>query len=169
MKRLILVRHAKTEPLMGSLSDFERQLKQRGFKDASLVAGELKRKNFNPEVLIASPAKRAIQTARIYAEVFGLQFEEIKQEMFMYDGDTTARMLDFISDLAGNANTVMVVGHNPDMVSLSMLLTQEKFYHFPTSATSVITFDINNWKDMNVGEGQLEFFTYPKELKKRIV
>lgn len=165
MKRLILVRHAKTEPLTDAASDFERKLKKRGRGDASLVAGDLKGKDYVPDVLIASPAKRAIQTALIYAETYGIPEDDIKQAMFVYDGDTTARMLDAIAGLAGNAGTVMVVGHNPDMATLSMLLTREDFYHYPTCASSVIAFSITDWKDMSVGQGRSEYFVYPRLLK----
>ena len=165
MKRLILVRHAKTEPLTDADSDFERKLKRRGLNDSALVAGELKSRGYIPEVLIASPAKRAIQTARVFAEIFGIALNDIKQAMFVYDGDTTARMLDAIAGLAGNAETIMVVGHNPDMATLNMLLTREDFFHYPTSASSVIAFSINDWKDMSVGQGRSEYFVYPRILK----
>lgn len=165
MKKLILVRHAKTEPLTDAASDFERKLKKRGLNDAALVAADLKARGYVPDVLIASPAKRAIQTAQVYAGVFGIQEDDIQQSMFVYDGDTTARMLDAIAGLAGNAETVMVVGHNPDMATLSMLLTREDFFHYPTCASSVIAFSITDWKDMNVGQGKSEYFVYPRILK----
>ncbi len=165
MKRLILVRHAKTEPLTDAASDFERKLKRRGINDAALVARDLKSRAYVPEVLISSPAKRAIQTAHVFAEAYGIPLDDIKQAMFVYDGDTTARMLDAIAGLAGNADTVMVVGHNPDMATLSMLLSREDFYHFPTGACTVITFSITDWQDMNVGQGRSEYFVYPKSLK----
>jgi phosphohistidine phosphatase len=165
MKRLILVRHAKTEPLTDAASDYERKLKKRGLNDAALVADDLKSRAYVPDVLIASPAKRALQTAQIYAKTYGIPDEDIKQAMFVYDGDTTARMLDAIAGLAGNAETVMVVGHNPDMATLSMLLAREDFYHFPTCAASVIAFSITDWKDLNVGQGRSEYFVFPKMLK----
>jgi phosphohistidine phosphatase len=74
-------------------------------------------------------------------------------------------MLDAIAGLAGNADTVMVVGHNPDMATLSMLLTREDFFHYPTCASSVIGFSISNWHDMSVGQGRSEYFVYPRVLK----
>lgn len=165
MKRLILVRHAKTEPLTDAVSDFERKLKKRGLSDAALVAGDLKARDYVPEVIIASPAKRAIQTAEVYAQTFDIPQKDIHQAMFVYDGDTTARMLDAIAGLAGNAETVMVVGHNPDMATLSMLLTREDFYHYPTCASSVISFSITDWQEMNVGQGRSEYFVYPRLIK----
>lgn len=165
MKRLILVRHAKTEALTDAQSDFERKLKKRGHSDADLVARDLLVRALRPEALISSPAVRALQTADIFAGVLQVPVEGRHEARFLYDGDTTAGMLEHLSRLADGADTVMVVGHNPDMASLSMRLTQEHFFHFPTCAAVVISFDIEGWDEMNVGMGRSEYFIYPKALK----
>jgi phosphohistidine phosphatase len=78
MKRLILVRHAKTEPVTDADSDFTRQLKKRGHKDARMIADHLIGKTMVPEVIISSPAHRALQTARIMAGSFNIPESEIK-------------------------------------------------------------------------------------------
>ncbi|WP_044117963.1 SixA phosphatase family protein [Alkaliflexus imshenetskii] len=165
MKRLILVRHAKTEPLTDALSDFERQLKKRGHNDARLVANELKDKGFCPDTIISSPAVRAIQTARVFADVFEIPALQIKQAGFIYDGETTAGLLSGITSMAGGEETVLVVGHNPDIAMLSMRLTGEAFAHFPTTATLVIAFSASTWSDISVGTGRAEYFVYPRLLK----
>lgn len=165
MKQLILVRHAKTEPLSGSISDFDRRLKKRGFEDAQMVSDELTKKKVLPELIISSPAARAMQTAEIMAATFGFSNESIVVAPFIYDGHTTAGFLDGIAALAADKQSVMVVGHNPDMAMLSMKLTGEQFYNFPTTATAVISFGITNWYNMEPGRGKLELFLFPKMLK----
>ena len=165
MKRLILLRHAKTEPLTDAVSDFERKLKKRGIVDANLIAGDLKKRSYLPELIISSPAKRAIQTAGVCAAVFNIPESEIMEERFVYDGDTTARMVAAIAGLAGEYNTVMVVGHNPDVARRIMQLSGTDYFHFPTCAAAVISFAVADWDEVNVGGGKAEYFVYPKLVK----
>ena len=155
MKKLILARHAKTEPLSDAGTDFERKLKKRGITDAGLVA----------ELIISSPARRAMQTARIYAEAFNIPEDDIVVARILYDGDTTERMIAAIAELARDTSTLMVVGHNPDMARLSMLLSSQEFYHYPTSAVTVISFPVMMWQEVEVGRGKADYFTYPRMLK----
>lgn len=165
MKRLILVRHAKTEAFTSSSSDFGRRLKNRGHADSILVATELRNKGYYPQVIISSPAVRAMQTAENMAKSFSIPQNDILVAPFIYDGHTTAGFIDGIVELAKNNDTIMVVGHNPDMAMLAMRLTNESFINFPTTATVVISFAINKWHQMEPGKGKLELFVFPKMLK----
>lgn len=165
MKRLFLVRHAKTEPFSSSGSDFDRKLKKRGHMDARLMAEDLIGKGFQPTLIISSPAARAMETAEIMAVSYSMAIEDIVVAPFIYDGLTTAGFLEGIASLSGVHDSVMVVGHNPDMAMLSMKLTNESFFNYPTSATTVIVFPITNWNDMEVEKGKLELFIYPKMIK----
>jgi phosphohistidine phosphatase len=165
MKRLILVRHAKTEQSSSSGSDFDRKLTSRGHSDSKLVADVLLKKGFKPSLMISSPAVRAIETAQIMASAFSIHTNEIVIAPFIYDGNTTAGFLDGLATLCGNVESVMVVGHNPDMAMLSMKLTSENFYSFPTTSITVIDFEIDHWTEMQVGHGKLEYHISPKMIK----
>jgi len=165
MLKLILVRHAKTEPLTDAGSDFQRNLKKRGWSDARLVAETLLKSSYRPDKIIASPATRAWQTATVFAGVFGFKEEDIVSARFLYDGDTTAGMLDGLADLAGQAKTLLVVGHNPDMAMLTMHLSNVRPERFPTTASAVISFSLSAWHDVNVNTGRMELLLIPKKLK----
>lgn len=165
MKKLFLVRHAKTEPLTSSVSDFDRRLKNRGQIDAKLIADELVSKGVQPTLIISSPAARAMETAEIMAMTFLIPKEKIVAAPFIYDGHTTGGFIDGIASLAGEHDSVMVVGHNPDMAMLAMRLTNGNFINYPTTATTVISFNITNWNNMEVGKGSLDLFVFPKMLK----
>jgi len=78
MKRVVIVRHAKSVPY-GYDDDFNRDLSNKGKNDATLVSNELKRKNIFPDAMISSPAKRAIKTARIFAENLGFDKNNIRE------------------------------------------------------------------------------------------
>jgi phosphohistidine phosphatase len=122
MKRLILVRHAKTEPLTEADSDFDRQLKKRGHKDSRLISDHLIGKSMVPQVIVSSPAVRAMQTARIMAGAFSIPESEIVQVPGIYDGLTHEELISHVYQNAPDSQSVMVVGHNPDIAIMAMKL-----------------------------------------------
>lgn len=165
MKRLMLVRHAKTESLTEAESDFERQLKKRGHKDARVVSDHLIGKQMVPGLIISSPARRALQTARIMAGAFSIPEDSIVKASFIYDGFTIDEFVANISELAGEEDSVMVVGHNPDIALMAIQLSDDDFFHFPTTAAAILTFPASSWSDIKPKQGQTELFVFPKELK----
>lgn len=166
MKRLILVRHSKTEHTFG-VTDFKRKLIPRGHNDAKLVAEYLKSKNIFPEYFLSSDAKRAFQTAQIFAQVLEFPEKNIDKQGFMYFGYTTTEFLHFISGIDDSFNSMIVFGHNPDIVMLASRLADQDFYHFPTTATVVIDFDADSWKQLKPRGGKVDIFVYPRMLKER--
>jgi len=164
MKQLILVRHAKTEH-QNYDRDFDRRLTSRGKKDAEIIAEELRKKNIVPDFFVCSPAARAKQTAHIFAGVLDFAGEKIEEQQFLYDGYTTTDFLNFISMLDDNYKTVIVVAHNPDIAMLASSISDESFWHFPTSATVVIDFDTDMWDRINPREGKVHLFLYPRIFK----
>jgi len=165
MKQLILVRHAKTEH-QNYDRDFTRKLTSRGRSDAAIIAGELKQKGIKPDYFICSPATRARQTAQIFADTLGFSKEKIEEQEFLYDGYTTTDFLNFISRLDDNFRTVILVAHNPDIAMLASSLSDEDFYHFPTTAAVVIDFDTEMWERLDPREGKVHLFLYPRIFKK---
>ncbi len=165
MKKLILVRHAKTEQIYdNSKSDFERKLLPRGNKDSKLIAEQLKQKGYNPDLFITSSAKRAKQTAKIFAEILDYDKKIIKKQ-FLYDGYTTGEMIKYISECDDINQTIIVFGHNPDIAGFITNLVNEDLYHFPTSCTTVVKFDINSWKELEARSGKTELYIYPSMFK----
>lgn len=168
MKRLILVRHAKTEQLdyRSTKSDFERCLKPRGHSDSILVADELIKKGLKPDLILSSSAQRAMQTAQIIAKHMGYDAEP-ELHRFLYDGYTTAEILGFLERYE-KYDTIMIVAHNPEIAMLAINLASGDYYHFPTSATASITFDVDSWSKVNAREGQPEWFVYPSMIHRSI-
>lgn len=167
MKTLLLTRHAKTEQLsyLNSKSDFERALTTRGIHDAGLVAQDILQRHAMPDLLITSKAKRAKQTTHIFAESFGIAKTAIVQEQFLYDGYTTSELIDYLSQYQTRYDTIMIVGHNPEIAMTAITLTDSSYLHFPTTGTIAISFEANNWEDINAREGKTEWFVNPKILK----
>lgn len=164
MKKLILIRHAKTEPAEPGQDDFARQLKPRGVEDAQLVARHLSLEGISPDLILVSPALRAQQTATTMAEVFNYPKTKLKTEEFLYEGYTTAQFLSYIQQLPETCNHVVVIAHNPEIALMAINLTDGNFFHFPTTATVVVRFNTENWNAIDTRMGKADLFVYPKLL-----
>lgn len=164
MKRLVIMRHAKTEHLNYD-RDFERQLTERGINDAQQVANALKERNIIPEKIISSPAARAIKTATIMAEVLGSTPENIEQIEALYFDYTTQDFVELIQKTPNEISTLFIIGHNPFMHYVSMNMSSDYDGHMPTASTVVLDFKIDDWKNAAPREGKLKVHLYPKMLK----
>ena len=85
MKTLTIIRHAKSSWEQEGLSDFERPLNERGRRDAPVMAARLKQAVGQPELLVSSPALRAITTARVFADVLGISKDSIQLQSRIYE------------------------------------------------------------------------------------
>jgi len=165
MKRLILVRHAKTEVIRYDITDFQRNLKERGINDSKLIANKLFLKNIIPDLLISSPANRAIETTLLFAEILNYPTEMIIQLDELYDGYTTQEFLELLNQLGEDHETVMIVGHNPSIEYLAFNLTDEFYGNVPTCTVIGIDFKVDKWSDIEVRTGKLAFYEYPRKYK----
>ncbi|MGZ2369819.1 SixA phosphatase family protein [Ancylomarina sp. YFZ004] len=166
MKQLILSRHAKTEIIRSDISDFERNLTSRGINDSAIVSSYLLDKGIRTDLIISSPANRAIATARLFANRFNIELNKIVQVDQLYDGFSTQEFLGMLQNKAGQYDQVWVFGHNPDIASWASTFLEEGYLHVPTGTAIGIEFDVANWSDIDARSGKLVHYTTPKELKK---
>ena len=163
MKRLYLVRHAKSSWDDPDLSDIDRPLNKRGKKDAPIMGERLKNEHkAKPDLIISSPAKRAIRTARIIAKEIGYSKEKIEIKDSLYASGVTA-MLNVIHYLDDSLDEVMLFGHNPDLTSLANYLSNQQVDNIPTCGVFCVDFDVKSWQDIEKGKGIFKFFDYPKK------
>lgn len=164
MKRIVIVRHAKAVPY-GYDMDFDRELTERGEKDAGNIGRELKRKGIVPDLMIASPAARALKTAQIFAENLGFEPSRIQEKMDIYDGLTTAEFLSIVHQLPENAQTVFFFGHNPGFHYLVSNLLPAFWGEMPTCSTVGIDFKVDSWYEIEVRTGKTAFQLVPKNFQ----
>lgn len=164
MKRVVLVRHGKAVPY-GYDADFERELQERGKKDADRISKLLKEKGIIPDLIISSPANRAIHTARIFAENTDYPFAKIRQEEDIYEGLTPAEFLESVQSLSDEMNTVFFFGHNPGFYYYASNLLTHFYDELPTCATLGIDFPVDSWKQVKARTGGKAFLFKPKELR----
>ncbi len=160
MKRLILLRHAKSEQYLTGVADHDRPLNTRGLNTAPFMGELLVREGLAPEIIICSPAKRAVQTADLVVEGAGINSSVVYDDR-IYEAPT-GTLLNVISDLPDTANTAMMVGHNPGMEGVVRALTGA-VEPMPTAALAVIDIDVAEWKNTAPGSGELAAIFRPKD------
>ena len=164
MKRVVIVRHAKSVPY-GYEDDFNRNLTERGEKDAAKVSSELQQRGIKIDIMVSSPAKRAMKTAHIFAENLGFDNNKISYVKDMYDGMTTSQFLKLIHELHESAETVFFFGHNPDFQYFVDNLLKDLGSDMPTCSTVGIDFDVARWEDVEVRKGEKAFHLIPRMFK----
>lgn len=162
MKKLILMRHAKSSWDDQRLTDFERPLNERGVRAAPLVGRHLKRLRIAPGLVLSSPAERARQTAALVAEAAGFD-APVRYDERIYEA-SAARLLEVVSQVEEGVDEVMLVGHNPGMEELLALLAGES-RRMPTAAVARITLDVERWGRVSPGAGRLDLHVKPKDLE----
>jgi len=161
MKYLLLMRHAKSAWDIPGQSDFERTLNERGKKDAPEMGKRIRKKDFMPEIIVSSPARRALKTAREVAGELGYDEKNIQQETEIYEADIDD-LMHVIRSFNDEASRVLMVGHNPSFTGMVGTLTNTFIENMPTSGVALIRFDIQSWKQVSKHSGTLEWFDYPK-------
>ncbi len=164
MKRVIIVRHAKSVPY-GYDDDFNRDLSSRGKSDASIIGSELRKRGIRPDAMISSPAKRALKTARIFAEQLEFEKNKIIENQDIYDGQTTSEFVDMIQDLTEDINTAFFFGHNPGFYYFVGNLLTSFHDDMPTCSTVVIDFNIDSWAKVEARTGTKVFQLVPRMFK----
>lgn len=162
MKRLYLVRHAKSSWRDATLDDIDRPLNKRGKKDAPSMAGRLKKLGIKPDVLISSPAKRALDTAKIFARKLDFQPKNIIIDPVSYEAGA-GELLELLRGISEDVDSAMLFGHNPAITELAAMLSEYPVGNIPTAGVFCIDFPLTAWGDLNAGCGVAVFFDYPKK------
>ena len=162
MKRLCLVRHAKSSWKKRGLADFERPLKKRGKRDAAFAGERLGMEEIRPDLIVTSPARRALQTARIIAAEIGFPLDNILSDQTIYEAGVSA-LLEVIEGVDNAFDHVMLFGHNPGFTMLAEYLLGGQVANMPTCGVLCIDFDVDSWKAVPESDGTLAFTDFPKK------
>ncbi len=160
MKRVIIVRHAKAVSY-GYDQDYDRTLTERGEEDARKISSELHQMKIHPDLIIASPAVRTSQTARIYADALGYPHNSIRFEKKLFSGKTSENFLKMLQELEDEKETVLVFGHNPSVYYYMHFLMRDFTDDVPTCSTVAIDFAVNSWHELKPNLGELSFRLIP--------
>ncbi|MCB4808640.1 histidine phosphatase family protein [Tamlana sp. 62-3] len=161
MKKLTIVRHAKSS-WEYNLSDHERPLNARGFKDAGLVSNALKHLELYFDKLISSDAMRAKTTANIFVENLKIKKSicSLNRDLYDFSGE---KLIQVIQSNSNDINHLIVFGHNNAITSFVNLYGDVYFNNIPTCGVCILEFDIDEWR--NLKQGKTIKTIFPKHLK----
>ena len=160
MKKLFIIRHAKSSWKDVTLDDFDRPLNKRGKRDAPFMAKLLKDKGITSDLILSSPANRAKTTANIIAKELEIENKLLFKEN-IYESSLST-LINCIKKADNNNHIIFIIGHNPSLNALAY-----EFVDFdeniPTTGIVEIEFSIDNWKDISEYNSKLISFEYPKK------
>ena len=170
MRRLLLLRHAKSSWAEPGASDHARPLNRRGQEAAPRIGAYLNRHKLVPDSVLCSTAQRTRETWELVAAKMHAAPEATYVER-LYDA-TPRTLLDAFRHADTAAQSVLVVGHNPGLQELAARLAppdSEARHQFreklPTAAIVSFSFDVGNWKDLKPGTGQLQLSISPATMQ----
>lgn len=166
MKYLTIIRHAKSDWGNPDLDDIARPLNERGKKSIVLMGNYLQEQKINPDLIISSPATRAITTARGIAALIQYDLNNIQIEPVIYFG-TSSAIIELLNEVNKQYDDVFLFGHEPILSSLIYQLTKTSLEKFPTCAAFRISFDIKDWKEIGSKKSNCEFYVNPKLLMEK--
>ena len=163
MKTLFLVRHAKSSWSTPGMRDFDRPLNERGMNDAPKMASFLQKSGVTPDLLVSSPAKRALTTARFFAAVFRIKESDIVLNPDIYEAEPTD-VLRIISELPETSSTAMIFGHNPTFTDIANRFSEDIIENVPTCGVVCIKSRAEKWNELFEGNSRIAASWFPKEV-----
>ena len=163
MKKLYLIRHAKSDWSDASQDDFERGLNTRGGKAIATMAKVLNEKEIMPDLILSSSATRAMLTAQGLAKNINYK-GKLKYLDALYFADPQ-EIIEIIKEIKDKHDTVFIVGHNPETTELTDLMVDEYIDNVPTLGIVALNISVKQWRGFKPEKTTLDFFIYPKMFK----
>ncbi|MFZ2904924.1 MAG: histidine phosphatase family protein [Cyclobacteriaceae bacterium] len=161
MKKLFVIRHAKSSWDNPMQNDFDRPLNKRGERDAPRMAKRLKEKRIVPDLMLTSPANRARTTCETFARILNYAAEKIKTEKSLYHADED-EILSVVKGVNEKHDEIILFGHNPGITDFVNKLTDARIDNVPTCGIVACTVEVDSWKKIAWGGGKVDFFDFPK-------
>jgi phosphohistidine phosphatase len=169
MKSLTLLRHAKSGWNDPVSRDFDRPLNPRGRKAARTVALEMKAQGLAFDLLLASPARRVIETLEEVQAVYGPLDPQFDQRLYLA---STATLIEIVRATPDEVERLLLVGHNPGLEEIALRLSHrdqgglrgEVEVKYPTGTVAEIGLPVEHWAQMEEGIGQIVRFIRPRDL-----
>ena len=161
-KQLFICRHAKSDWGDAGLRDFDRPLNKRGQSNAPEMAQRLIKQNIYPELVVSSPALRALTTAKHYAQAWQIPADAIQLEREIYEANVSS-LLALINGFDNQYQKIAVFGHNPGFTDLVNYFDGH-IYNLPTSGVVILEFPFDSWAELSANTGKVLLFDYPKSI-----
>jgi phosphohistidine phosphatase len=169
MKRVYLLRHAKSSWKVGGVPDHDRPLAPRGRRAAKAIAGHLLEEGIEPELVLCSTARRARETLERIEPVLGTPVVRFEPGLYAASAGMLLERLHGVGDAVGS---VLLIGHNPAMQLLALDLagpapeSRELGAKFPTAGLATLVFPGSSWRALAPGAAELTEFVRPRDLER---
>lgn len=160
MRTLYICRHAKSSWADPGQDDFDRPLNERGLIDAPRMSKIFRERGEPVDLMVSSPAVRALTTARFFARELKLEDALVQEPRLFHATSTTINAI--VNALPANAQRVMLFGHNPGFTEVLAHFTGEYVDNLPTCGLARIDFTLNEWELAGCDLGTLVWLDYPK-------
>ena len=158
-----MIRHAKSSWKDIDASDFERGLTKKGKRSIDTIGSYLKLRGIQPDIMLASCAKRTEETAVLLADKLEFNGKVNYMKELYFTEMETLRQIIMLQEK--DVNTIFVIGHNPQVTDMANSLISEHISKIPTMGVVAIDFDIEQWSDIQNVKGNIDFFIYPKQFQ----
>lgn len=171
MKRLTLLRHAKSGWDDPVARDFDRPLNRRGKLASEVIGRWLHDQGITFDLIVGSPAVRVIETIEHVAIGYGETMAPVWDKR-AYLASSSA-LLEIIHDTADDCENILLVGHNPGLEDLVLMLVPDEAgddardaveEKYPTASLAEIDFEVAHWRDVKAGLGKLVYFKRPRDI-----
>ena len=162
MKRLIILRHGKSEQYSMFKDDFDRALTERGRKNSNSMGAFILKKNGMPDLILTSSAKRARETAVLAAKSIGYPEAEIQANQSLYLAPYIW-IMNVLSKLPDKINSCIIVGHDPGLTDLVNILGVQ-LDNLPTASTACFEFNVESWKKISADQSNFKWLKIAREL-----
>jgi phosphohistidine phosphatase len=153
MKNIILLRHATAEEGSQVFKDIERELTSRGIMEAARIGNYLK-SNFTIDGIYTSPSFRTLKTSELVADQLRMDIDTIVVNESLYGGGPRA-YLSILNNLSESQQTILLVGHNPDITFFAEYLCREDIGGGMDKATAIqINFEAETWAELSQKSGK---------------
>lgn len=160
-RRLYIIRHAKSSWDYEGLADIHRPLAERGIRNASTMANRLMEMGRIPELLVSSPATRALNTALIMSRIWNLKPEALQIHEELYDAYLND-MDDILSVVSGEVRDLAIFGHNPTFTLYANRYLDKPLDNLPTAGVVVVTLESDGWSQLEHSMVTGTYVDYPK-------
>jgi phosphohistidine phosphatase len=162
MKKLIIIRHGEFDRRGQQVADIDRTLDWRGRHQVSEMATRLASLEIKPDLIISSPAKRAVETAEVYAAKLGVPSESIRVDEAVYEAERV-EILRLLQAWDDTDETIVLCGHHPGVTDLLHHLVDSDVEDLPMGAFAVVKLSAETWRTVSFKQGELLEYAAPTE------
>ena len=162
-RKLILIRHTKSDWGDFSLPDIDRPIKKDRIEDAENMASKLKSLKLVPDLIICSPAKRTRQTVKYFYEKLKYEKDKIRFDERIYESSAT-EIMQVVQETDSKIKTLVLIGHNPPLTRFANLFIEDTIDEIPTTGVVWLEFVNADWKIDPQTHCKLLHFLTPKTI-----